>query len=120
MADILRVRCPCCGMRLHVSQLEYLKNLKIGVDDLLIQTIGGRGNCKTKARFGFDSPEGRVWGKFFLKKIKIVQSKLAALLGDLGDRLGILSQKNTEWKISEPIKVAGIDFGGRLEGAEWT
>jgi hypothetical protein len=91
MAHLTRVRCPLCGHRLSSpNQLAY-PTIRLGNDDVLVQSFGGRGHARTLARYSFDSVEGRPYGLFFLKKIRIVERMLAKMLGDLNLSINFLS-----------------------------
>lgn len=94
------------------------RKIRIGNDDLMIQSIGGRANLHTLARYGFNSEEGREYGVFFLEKLKLVEKILATMLGGLVDSLGLRISASS-WINSRKPMLAHSSYVGHLKGGEW-
>jgi len=86
MGKVVRVRCPCCGHRLNQQDLHH-PNIRLGVDDVLLQEIGGRGNIRNLARYSFDSRYGRIYGEYFLARLRMAERLLASLLGEIEEKI---------------------------------
>jgi hypothetical protein len=87
MGKLIRPRCPLCGSRLKSAESLGYKTIRLGSDDIILQEFFGRGRIRTLKAYGYDTPEGRPFGKYFLEKIKVVQLMLAKLLGELPSKL---------------------------------
>jgi len=118
MGKVVRVRCPLCGHRLNQGDL-HRATIRLGVDDILLQEIGGRGIVRNLGRWGFNSPDGRIYGDFFLAKVRVVERMLSRMMGSLshvGDVVAgrlfatfraepstIVSQKGTQYGVWKDV-----------------